>query len=326
MEPKIRTRQVDVVRGIAIIGVVFIHSSFESRFDSSTLSVCAFLSIWFDWAVLAFFFLSGLLLDERLSATVFLKKRFQSLLIPFFFYNGLYNSVFLFWQNANRRFFAGGTGKFDWLWLSWFHSPAFQLYFLPDLFAIMVVIFFLGQWIKWRGTGWLLIVNFALMVMFYQHLGWPSQSHGPEWTKLPLYFVAVLLGVAGRTILREPPKLPFVLSLIIITMLALISGQPCLQSLLLPPLLYLAVSKVSPVRESKLLQKIGRSSGAIYLWHTPILLPACTTMLAALHVPSMVNFGISVVLTITVCVLIKYGIEIFIVDRLKKKMPRWIVP
>jgi len=321
-----RSGLIDVVRGIAIVGVVLIHSGFQSRFDPPTLSVCAFLSVLFDWAVLAFFFLSGLLLDERQTFAVFLKKRTCSLLVPFVFYSLFYNLAFGIIQALTDKHFFGYQWKVSLLWLGWFQSPAFQLYFLPYLFIIAVSLFCLCRLISPRWHGWMLIAGLAGMVALYQTIGWPEQSHGSEWTKLPLYFTAFLFGVVGRTIPRDRPKLPVILLCVIGFGLALVSHHMCLWSLFVPPLLFLAVSKVRSLTNSKLLQAIGRSSGAIYLWHTPILLPTLTTLLALSQVPAMVNFVLSVILTITFCILLRHAADGLFKRFLKIKMPASIIP
>jgi len=294
-----------VVRGIAIVGVVFLHSSFAGRFDAPTLALCAVLGRVFDWAVLAFFFLSGLLLDERQSFARFLKKRFKSLLVPFLLYNVFYNLVFGLLQFATGKHFGGFQWSKSLLLLGWFHSPAFQLYFLPYLFGIAVTLFLVCKVTPIRGRWLLLLIGFAGMVAFYQNFGWPDRSHGPAWTKLPLYLTACLLGVVGRPIQKDKPRPALILPLLICVALALTSRHLCLRSLLVPPLLYIVASIVDLWWESKLLQKIGRSAAAIYLWHTPILLPAFTAIFALCNVPPLANLGLSVVLTITVCVLLR---------------------
>lgn len=312
------------MRGIAIVGVIFLHSNFQSRFDSQTLALCEILAIWFDWAVLAFFFLSGLLLDEKQGSVWFLKKRFHSLVIPFLFYNLFYNIAFGVMEALTGKDFVDYQQGFSAIWLSFLSSPAFQLYFLPYLFIILVGAFYLCKLIEERWHGWLLIIGFAVMVAFYQRLGWPEDSHGPEWIKLPLYSVALLSGVVGRTVLYKK-NISVVIAFLLICIF-LTTHQLCLRSLLIPPLLYLAVSFIHFLRESKLLQEIGRSSGAIYLWHTPIMLPAFTTILAFCQVPAMMNLAMSLILTVSVCILFRRGITQLSIKFLEIKVHRGLIP
>src|SRR5436190_8522559 len=91
---KNRIPELDILRGVAIFGVLLIHSSFEGRFGRETIAVQSVLAGLFDWAVLAFFFSSGFLHDQSASFAATLKKRFLSLLAPFFLYNALYNLCF----------------------------------------------------------------------------------------------------------------------------------------------------------------------------------------------------------------------------------------
>jgi len=326
VEPFKRAGQIDVIRGLAIIGVACLHSRFEHRFNSQALSIWVLLSLLFDWAVLAFFFLSGLLLNEQQPVIDFLKKRCRSLLVPFLFYNLCYNLAFGFWQAWSGRHIPGCEWRMSLLWSGWFHSPAFQLYFLPYLFVIAAVLFCLCKWLSFRWHGWLLLIAIALMTGFYQRVGWPDRSFGPEWVRLPLYFVAFLLGIVGRRFAHEKPAPSFVLALLLCVLLAVVSRRLCLQSLLVPPLLYLAVNAIGFIRESKLLQEIGRSSAAIYLWHTPILLPAFTTVLARCKIPSIVNLGASVILTIALCIVLRRSLRAFWKRAFRIELPRSIVP
>jgi surface polysaccharide O-acyltransferase-like enzyme len=294
-----------VVRGIAIIGVVFLHSSFEHRFDPPTLAVCGVLARVFDWAVLAFFFLSGLLLDERQAFAGLVMKRIRSLLLPFLAYNIFYNLALGILQLVTCKHFGG----FQWdssLWaFGWFRSPAFQLYFLPYLFGITVAVFLLCRVIPARGRWLMVLGGISAMLWFYQSMGWPGWSYGPEWTKLPLYFIAFLLGVVGRPSLEKTSWQALVPPLMICVILALVSPHLCLRSLWVPPIVCIVVSMVHPWWKSKMLLQIGRSSAAIYLWHTPILLPALTAMFALANVPALLNLGLSVVLTVSVCVVLR---------------------
>lgn len=326
MEPDKRDGQIDVLRGFAIIGVIFIHSSFEHRFDQPTLLFCSFLSSFFDWAVLAFFFLSGLLLDEKQPVWGFLKKRFMSLLVPFWFYNLFYNLAFGVGRAITGRQFGGHPWNPTLWWLAGFHSPAFQLYFLPYLFFSAVGLFCLCRMIDVRRHGWVFIAGFALMVAFYQHVGWPDRSHGPEWTKLPLYAMAYLLGIAGRPVQWEKPRLPLVVSLLLLAVGTWFFRQPCLQSLAVLPILYLAVNAVHSLSKSKLFQKIGRCSGVIYYWHTPIMLPVFTIILALCHVPPLANLLASVIMTVAVCIFFRQALEAAFKRFLKTKLPASIVP
>jgi len=326
MEPNQRAGQIDVVRSLAIIGVICLHSRFEHRFDPATLSVCAFLSVFFDWAVLAFFYLSGLLLDEKKPVIEFLKKRCWSLLVPFWFYNLFYNLAFGGWLRLSGSHINGFQWSPTLLLTGWLHSPAFQLYFLPYLFVIALGVFCLCKFINHRWQPWLFGASVVLMAAFYHHTGWPNRSHGPEWVNLPLYLVAFLLGVVCRPFFAGKPSRKFVMLSLSVGFLSLLLPQLVLQSLLVPPLLCMAVKTAPFLGESQLLQKIGRSSGVIYLWHTPIMLPAFTTMMALGRVPAIVNLGASLIASIALCVLLRHSMKKFWKRIFKTELPRSLVP
>ncbi len=305
MQSNRRSAQFDFVRGIAIVGVVILHSGFESRFDSKTLSIWQILSALFDWSVLAFFFTSGFFLKKAPSYAFFLKKRFFTLLVPFLAYNFLYNLAFA----AGKAFGLTQCHQFkvvpSLLLSGGFKSPAFQLYFLPYLYGVAAVIYLLCSFIVPSRRWILLVVGSIGLVAVYQWIGWPRYSYGPELTKLPLYLVAFLLGVVCQPILQRPPKFLFVLTCLVCVICFALLQQTILQSLMVPPLLCSAVGVIRFFRDSKLLSAIGHASGTVYLWHTPIVLPAFTAILALLHVPALINFVASIVLTIALCLLLR---------------------
>jgi peptidoglycan/LPS O-acetylase OafA/YrhL len=316
-----RIAELDILRGVAIFGVLILHSSFQSRFTPETLEVQAILAKLFDWSVLAFFYSSGCLHDSSVPFVVTVKKRFISLLVPFFLYNALYNLCFagveaMGWMpngvfEINSRLLATGL----------FQSPAFQLYFLPYLFVISTGICGLDK-LSRRHHGWTYGVILCLIALFYLDRGYPKISYGPAYDHLPLYIAAFLIGILSRPFLERPfAKLWIIVAALGGVLLISVLWQPSIMSLSVPPLM---IGAARIIRESRLLLCMGKMSGSIYLWHTPVMLPAFTRLLAYCGIPSLFNLFGSIVLTLTICILIRRGLDTFFEQTLKRQTPRYI--
>lgn len=319
-----RIAELDILRGVAIFGVLVLHSSFEGRFTKETMAVQAIMARLFDWAVLAFFFSSGFLHDSSVPFTIILKKRLVSLLVPFFLYNALYN-----------LFFAG-TGTLGWvhnnafemnskiLATGLFHSPAFQLYFLPYLFVISIGVCALDKLTQhYHRSGYVVVL--LLVLTFYLVRGYPEVSHGSAFDKLPLYLAAFLMGVAGKPFFERQftnawvvvAALGFVLAILVLSRLPVLS-------LTVPPLVVGLARAIPRGGNSKLLLLLGAMSGSIYVWHTPVMLPAITRLLAHCGVPSLFNLFGSIGLTLVTCILLRLGLDAFFVRVAKRQAPKYL--
>ena len=318
-----RNHSLDSIKGLAIIGVLLLHSSFGSRFSLETLAVQALLAHLFDWSVLAFFFTSGWLHKNHSSFGELLGKRFRSLLVPFFVYNILYNGIFKgldavgFWDPGHLSVCASSI----WLWP--FQSPGFQLYFLPFLFAAAVlasVVAGLGSRSEVPLYGGLVLLALA----FYLDRGFPPVSHGPEWFKLPLYLASFALGVILRrkAYLFLPPLglVCCVLSVVLVLLVFSVAGV----SLLVPPLLLWGIAGVPGIGNANWLARLGQHSGCVYLWHTPVLLPVLTLVGFRFHVPSLGNFFLALALTLAGCLLLRWGLDKTWQIFFHRPPPRWL--
>jgi peptidoglycan/LPS O-acetylase OafA/YrhL len=319
-----RIAELDILRGVAIFGVLVLHSSFEGRFTQETMAVQAIIARLFDWAVLAFFFSSGFLHDNSVPFAIALKKRAMSLLLPFFIYNAFYNLFFagmgtLGWvhNNAfemNSKILATGL----------FHSPAFQLYFLPYLFVISIGVCALDKLTqRYHRSGYVVVL--LLVLTFYLVRGYPEVSHGSAFDKLPLYLAAFLIGVIGRPFFEKPFARPWmILAALGVVLGVLVLSRLPVVSLAVPPLLVELVRAISKMANSKLLLSMGVMSGSIYVWHTPIMLPAITRLLAHCGVPSIFNLFGSIGLTLVICILLRVALDAFFVRVAKRQAPKYL--
>jgi peptidoglycan/LPS O-acetylase OafA/YrhL len=319
-----RISELDILRGAAIFGVLVIHSSFEGHFTEETMALQAIMSRLFDWAVLAFFFSSGFMHDISASFAVTLKKRTLSLLVPFFLYNVFYNLCF-FWVEAMGWSHVGGSdtnsksigGFFLW-------SPAFQLYFLPYLFMISIGVSGMEKLIQ-RRYKWGYFAIFFLVMIFYLDHGYPEASHGADFRNLPMYLAMFMIGVISRPFIKEPFSNPLLIVVVLVAVLGiLVFSRFCEASLLVPPLLTAMAGAISTIRQSKLFLCLGNMSGSIYVWHTPLILPAISRLLAYGGVPSLLNLFGSIVLTLAICILLRLGLDAMFVKMTKKNSPKYI--
>jgi peptidoglycan/LPS O-acetylase OafA/YrhL len=319
-----RVTQLDILRAAAIFGVLVLHSSFQNRFNKETLAVQGILARLFDWAVLAFFFSSGCLYDRSAKFVVALKKRAISLLVPFFLYNALYNLSFaatesMGWVSVP----AAQHGSFT-LASFFLQSPGFQLYFLPYLFLVSVLVCMAD---KLTGTQahWMRWIMLLSIFIFYLIRGYPDFSFGPAYSNLPLYLAAFICGVIGRPILDEPFANAWVIAVALTFVLVILALSPLpIVSLAVPPLLAALAGSVPKMNDTKVLLFVGAISGSIYLWHTPILLPGITRLLAASGIPSLFNLLGSICLTLVLCSLFRAGLDALFRYAFKRPAPRFI--
>ena len=321
-----RIPELDILRGVAIVGVLVLHSSFEGRFTSETMAVQAIMARLFDWAVLAFFFSSGFLHDRSVPFAVVLKKRFLSLLVPFFIYNAFYNLCF-FGMAAMSGFHSGAFElkvNPQVLGMILFQSPAFQLYFLPYLFLISIAVSALEK-LSGRRYQWAYAAILALVMLFYLDRGYPQMSHGADIYNLPMYIAMFMIGIISRPFIEKPLAGPGVILLALVGVLGLLFfSRSCVVSLLVPPLLTAVAAGIRAIRQSKLLLLMGSVSGSIYVWHTPLLLPAITRLLAGCGIPSMFNLFGSIILTLATCLLLRLGLDVMFVRVMKVSTPKYV--
>jgi len=196
-----RYAEVDALKGVAIIGVLFAHLSFEGRFDASTLNAVGVLQGLFGWCVIAFFFASGLLgkpVGRKDALVGFVRKRFVRLIIPCWVFSVSYRllrcGLFL-------------TGRFSWDSpipesaadaLGFFLLPEGpQFYFLVYLFCVAVLFELLDLTLPRFLAYW---ITALAMPLSYVLIDGPARGYGPEIALWPVYLFAY---AAGRVFAYE---------------------------------------------------------------------------------------------------------------------------
>lgn len=145
MKPKkTNVYAIDVLRTIAILAVVLIHTSSRTleffHYDLINFPLTLFLNQLSRFAVPLFFLISGFVLelnyDSNRNYWEYLKKRFGKILIPYLFWSGVYYFL-VFKVNPDSFFKVILTG-----------SASYQLYFIPSLLIFYLLFPLLHKVIK----------------------------------------------------------------------------------------------------------------------------------------------------------------------------------
>lgn len=301
-----RVQAIDSVKGISIVGVLFIHMAFTSRFDPTTLADIRMLQRLFAWCVLAFFFASGYLHGNSAHAPGrwidFVRSRARRLLVPCFMFSWCYKLALLTAKSAGMASTAPPAPALTPLSLlvAVVTPAAPQFYFLVDLFVIAVGVHTMMRFHSFRGEmGPWIFAALLLQSYWLLPLGHP---HGEQPGLLPLYAASYLIGFqssphrirqhAGHSIARN-----CTLATLAASGLSVAFARPQLLHLTVPVIL-LQLALRLPLRVHSPLAFLGRRSGAIYAWHTPVVMPAISLLLAHFSIN-----GLPLILAMTVLTL-----------------------
>lgn len=301
-----RYPEVDALKGLAIIGVVIVHSNFSGRLDSTTLEITHNIQLFFGWSVIAFFFASGFLIKHPIKtfpeAYMIIKKKFIRLIIPCFIFSLLY------------KFLLSGiyfTGFFSWespIPQSVFESIKFifypagpQFYFLHYLFAISTAVVLLHVLFS---RNILLLLSAALLPIAYFFIEAPKSGYGSDYSLLPLYFFSYVIGCVLSVQYKEIKPTFYLIVLISIFFTFLITESLTPGYILIPLMLLLFFQKLPKLTKMFNKTNIGKYSSGIYVWHAPIVLPFtsifCVKIIGAQPIVLIPIFFI----TIVICILL----------------------
>ena len=206
-----RVEYIDIARGIGILLVVMGHNDF------SLVSPFAYQVIY-SFHMPLFFFLSGYFLNISLPFFEFLKRRFHSLLKPYFF------TIFLIYFTSvsfeKMRFGTALQRITKSVYGSGYYLDWVQLWFLPHLFVVSLYAFlFLAalRWLDNRYVRWaILLATLAVSSLFLQSFyPFPFSLFGKQYELygLPFSLDLVLLSgfffILGSEIRRAIPEKVF---------------------------------------------------------------------------------------------------------------------
>lgn len=262
--------------------------AFTSRFDTATLASIEMLQRIFGWCVLAFFFASGFLhrdTEPAESWTGFARKRARRLLIPCLAFSWAYKLALL--VGASFGVTPSPLSQMPHTAVGFLReafTPATpQFYFLVHLFIIAVGIHAMVRLRILRAeiARWLLA---AILVQSYWLLPL-EKPHGEALSHLPLYAAAYLLGMQSANLVNRSHRNMRLhasgAALFGASWLSIAVFRPQVLHLAVPVLLVFLASRLPEHLQSPC-TFLGRQSGAIYAWHTPVVMPLLSLLLTKL--------------------------------------------
>jgi len=279
-----RNQALDALKGVAIVGVLFVHMGFQNRFPESVMHMISSAQLWLAWCVMAFFFAAGLLTPfESIDFMIFkayVLKRAARLLLPCIVFSLSYKII------LNIIFYTFSIGKPCYIDKGDFHSMISfvfapvgpQFYFLPYLFFISVLTVGLMLFIK--DPGLMLCGVSLLCLIFYINSSIPAFACGPDFLLLPAYLLNYVLGLACR---KDTPChwIHFLIFTFCIIVMCFTKNSFFYAYYSAPLAIYLLLTFIKCPNGATFL---GRKAGAIYVWHDPLILPICSILVAKIFV------------------------------------------
>jgi len=303
-----RINSIDNLKGIAIIGVIFIHME-SGLFSRHTEEIIDFFQTIFSSCVLAFFFASGLVVKklkglEQIKS--FVVNRVRRLLIPCIVFSITYKlilisltemgyiSVMEFPINISFQYFL----KFI------FNPVGPQFYFLIYLFIIGLFYAILDSLFS-RRIIFLLSAISIICIYFFIKL--PTTITGPSYNLIPFYFFSYCIGSFFKEKAYEIRSIKLELFLLIIWCISLhltSDFNGVFIHFLVPIIVWVLFEKVEYLSTYFSKLSLGYYSSGIYVWHAPILMPVTVMVLTQfINIPSLLIISIMVVV-ILLCILL----------------------
>jgi fucose 4-O-acetylase-like acetyltransferase len=206
-----RIEYIDIARGIGILLVVLGHNDFGyiSPFGSKVI---------YSFHMPLFFFLSGYFLNVSIPFVDFFKKRFHSLLKPYFFMIFLIYFISVSFNNMSFRTALLRISKS--LYGAGYYIDWVQLWFLPHLFVVSMYAFlFYAIFRRWdnRYVRWVALVATLGVSSLFLHDFYPFAlsifGKGYELFGLPFSLDLVLLSgfyfILGSEVKQVAPEKAF---------------------------------------------------------------------------------------------------------------------
>ena len=314
-----RQSAVDVLKGLAIVGVVLHHVK-NRRFDAEVQEHLLGVIHVVAWAVYAFLFSSGYLhaLSRRAEAAGgFIVRRAQRLLVPYLWLGVLYAVVFQVIQSLGlvdydpTRIEPNLLGKVKSLVLcDQEHVIGEQLYFFVLLFGISSAFVLLlaistSTWFVAWLVGVLAVVLAGLMLVNPLPLATTGLSVEMLVGALFQYALGFLLGRTRAELGRwHRGAVAGVVAAMVVATVHAQAGYS-IAMLVVPLALFLVLNRlVTGSRWFGFWAELGQASGSIFAFHTPFILQPLLIILFKLKVPQYANVAVSVLVTLGLCVVI----------------------
>lgn len=282
----------EAMRWICIVAVVLHHGISVQRHSPSTIEEIKVLQEWLQWCVPGFFLVSGFLqpLGRPLGSQFLARSR--RLLLPYVVVSILgFLAVAGLQVSGLQSYPEAQTLTIPYLatQLLWLAGFGPQMYFLPYLLLVWMLVVPLTRFVPGRG---IVFVFAGLLAMQGATWMFPSGVLGPGLDKLLGYATAFAGGVSMRAWGRENEGRFALVATGLGILAALATGHAWMVSLVVPTAMKWALSKLPLEGLVVALGRLG-SPGAIYLWHTPLVLPACSKVLGAAGLLDWPNYAVS---------------------------------
>ena len=261
---------IDKIRGLAIIGVVVLHSDFLN----GQCEMITFLQEMFSSSVVIFFAISGFLSGKKQNKKI--QKKSKILAIKYILFTIIYTCI---------SFVLNQIGYLSNY--SLFFAP--QLYFLLYLSAIQLSVSIIENFES----------NFAcvvyILLLFYFTIAPIHRINGAGLNQFLLYFLSYGL-FKNFSNSKLKPYLVVILTLQLINK----SNEIFLLLLLLGILTLISC---------KWLEYIGSKSGVIFLWHTPLIMPFYAHIIGPSNLNMFAIYAVLIGLTIITSLVLGKMIE-----------------
>jgi surface polysaccharide O-acyltransferase-like enzyme len=295
-----RDRAIEMLRWVSMLAVVAHHAVFPGRYSPRTLQAIAHFREFVAWCVPAFFAISGALLRTEGSYAAFAAVRSRRLLVPYLTVSVLSFSAMCAVAASGLRFLRDSSSLDPKLFLVKIlvlegYGP--QLYFLTYLFVVSLIVAGLRRFLSAWATTILLVVLLVLQSALWLA---PRGSLGPGLDKFILFSVPFALGHWLAQLKRTSPRGAW----LVLSVSTLVSAVASLAfriawpfEIVVPFWIYLLLSRSG-------LPRLGASfldrwsSGAVFLWHAPLVLPALSISLDRIGVTQGWNYAFSCLLSV----------------------------
>lgn len=302
MESK-RDNDIDLLRWISILAVVVHHGISQTRHSQETIHAAKAVQSFLGWCVPAFLSISGAISGTGRSTRELLANRARRLMVPFVGVSFL-SCAAMACASRMAHVNFGPPSELQWgafvrkiVFLSGF-GP--QLYFLPYLFLATLLCHLLLK--KMREGIVVLVLSGGLAV---QCIAWisPRVLLGPGLHRLVPYVLCFAIGRWLYGVLRSGGDRAASRPLAIASMVAVASA--CLLrerwplDIVVPFWLY-AILRMLRLGDRIPPRLLRLNSGAVFLWHAPIILMGSSMVLDEAGVHDGWNFVAGCILCIPV--------------------------
>jgi len=282
--------EVDVAKGVAILGVLIAHAGAEGDFGE----YLSWLRLALGWCVAAFFTFAGFLEGRPGKVLPFgehICSRAHRLLVPWALLHCL-NNIALFIMARMGVVHSEVIQHASW-WKVLLSEWSPQLYFLPWLFFIDGFL-----WYVLRRNPWVTTMLLTGLVIA-SSLCWAGRNYGygPHAENLPIYAAAYAIGFSWR----RDVSLIWPSLVLVIAMNYELFRHGTYQAI--HPLMGCGLIVVARTihRGLSMFEAIGRWSFGIYLWHVPVVMPMCHLLGRQFELTAGVNLAFMLVATVMIC-------------------------